>query len=1137
MSINNKAVDKFSLSLVKPDGTELGFINANNISFNLKGGEPYELKFSIPEFIDIKGEYKKNNPYYDLVKTNYFVDLEIDNDDKKQVFRFKLSNPTSDSDGNKSKIIWVAYGSETNLNNKKITNWAGVPVDDSDNTGVVLISTTTPSVINNININGVVKEVSVNPIVPIDFTTDGLLIHEVANNLLKGTGSTWTLKYIDELLENEFRSGLKFGNTFLLQALQNLASSYGAVPIFDNINREISFLKIDSLGKNLGLTIEYGKYLKNINKQEKAENIITRLRVLGKDNKGINSLTSTGENYIEDYTYFLGSFERDDQGNVVKSSEWMSDNLASSLVDYFKLIEDTEVTLRPLLDDRDVKFRELAVLENDLVNLKIGEEKVEILTAVNDTIHDTKVTLSKVPTLINETRGVGVVNKSDEDGLLVDTLFYQTGDTLPPVVNNYTIEKVDSGFGNTIPNIQGRELQFNIADILPGDLVRVGYRIRGLAQIEDEIDAYETVLGKDPNNSNAVAWRNYIGAESSPGAGDFPNGTLNKERQDKLLEIGTRSPQVGKLGEIQAKEDEIANLDTQINAIQDTLIIENNFTQEEVLEWDNFIVEGTYQNTNIEDSQLLFSAAKEHLLTKRFPEATVVTDVISILQTKDAKFDWDKINLYDKINIRFERFDIDIESQIFEIGIEVDTYKMKFLTSTVTDYINDTNDYIETFFSSTARTGNQVDYSEQNWDGGGQAGDKFNELEDDGIDATEINVKSATGQSVIIDERGITVFRKNTIDDFGNVKEETDDEFVRITNGSIILSKDGGTTYSTAITPDKIVAETIKGNVLVGNELKIIGNDGSGDVINVGDITVDSLDDDFGITVDGDTGVPVKVVMGKINGFRIDSDGDTVFKVDGTGRITANDIDVESGSIAGYNVINDDLVSKANNYKIIPNNFAALGDSIGFASDDNLSLMGIKSDGSLIRSTTFTGTNQIDISTNLLLMSAQSAGGAGTALSMSTGGNALLSGVSAIWNYDDDALGSDEIATRGYADTASNRHFKDNINNVEDFVLIDFLKKIEFKKYKWKKDNNSDFGFIMDELKTIDNDLVNRLIKEDTTTIIKDEEGNDIEVPYTTYRPSTLANIALATCKIQQKKIEDLESLIQELKELVLNNN
>lgn len=871
-----KDINKFQLLLIKPDGTELGYLNHNNliISNTSSIDRTSQISFRLPEYIDTNDGTKVANPYYNVVKSGFKILLVIDNEEKGTYQRmFRVGRPQEFTDGTKTDIKYSAYSYEIVLSQKTISRFAGVAIDADGNSGVT------------IDINGNVTYVPIDLVDIVDYVLDGVNIAEVTSNILWQTGSVWEIDYIDPELIDILRSDININGTNDLNALKSLQDIYGAVIEFDTVDKKVKYYKLDNLGENLGLSVEYGKYLKTLNRDERADEIITRVRVVGANNTGIETVSYTGQNYVEDYIYFLGSFAR--TGAVVDvHSEWMSDSLALAISDYNDLIDTKKASLDILLAEREVIISDIVDLELSIIYLNIGQDLVEEHLIINDAGLG-KITTNQGTRVKNNTEGIGTVEaKVSGEYIIVP---FSKG--VPSGVSGNTYrantEVIDS---ENVPFFGNDEIFFDLTEYPVGTNIRVSYRNYGKSQIDDTINTYQSFL----SSGNATASQQVTTAAIIT--------SLNVDRDAQIVLIKSDED------DLAIEEAALIVKDAQIEVIQDLLSIDSNFTSVQLAEWENFIVEYTYQNSSISDPSLLLIAAQEILDDRKYPEVIITLDMISVLQTEDARVDWDKVNLYDYINIYFDRLGIDVAAKIMEIVIDVDNNDMDLIISTTKEYIKSDNRLVQKTIKKIADTSSNVSFNDVEWNKSTSSAEILTEFQDDGIKSADYNSKGSNDESVILDEIGITIMEKVVVDadwypEVNTVSSDSDskygDKFVRIANGGIYITDDGGKTFSTAITAKQIFADVIKGNLLVGNELLITGNDGSSDILKIGNIDTDgdTTDDDFGIMIDGIiNGNDVKVIMARDSGFKIlidvGSGYEERFSVDSSGILIAKEFKI-----------------------------------------------------------------------------------------------------------------------------------------------------------------------------------------------------------------------------------------------------
>lgn len=150
--------------------------------------------------------------------------------------------------------------------------------------------------------------------------------------LLKMTD--WEVDYVTSELFNLYRTFDSSENN-LYEFIVNAIDTYGSfIPVFDTVNKKISVYLDENLQWNEGLRVEYGHYLKSINKTEKFDEVVTRLYVYGNNDLSINEKNPTGESFIENYSFYRHGYQEDGSGHVVSSSKFFSDSLCKAMNDY-----------------------------------------------------------------------------------------------------------------------------------------------------------------------------------------------------------------------------------------------------------------------------------------------------------------------------------------------------------------------------------------------------------------------------------------------------------------------------------------------------------------------------------------------------------------------------------------------------------------------------------------------------------------------------------------------------------------------------------------------------------------------------------------------------------------------------------
>jgi len=324
--------------LAKPNKTvisKLKDIYQHNL--NKKLGNISELTFSMPLYIEDSNHQKIRNHNIDIIKQRLLIKATLGNKEEWFIIN-KIDSSAEDVD---SKII-TAFSLGFELSDKVIRGYKCTSY----------------------NIQEVLLGISDSRI-PLDGdSTDGIL-----NN------SIWRIGYIDSQFLLTYRS-FEFSSVTLLDCIFELAESFKALIVWDTINRTISFYKYENLEYNKGLKFSYNNYLKSINKEEDAKEMVSKLIVEGKDGLSINKVNPTGTNFIENFLFFLNGYRKDENNNVISHSQFMSDGLCEAIIVYQNLVISKKGEFDSLLEQLKTKQELYTVKDNELTVL---EQQLEIL--------------------------------------------------------------------------------------------------------------------------------------------------------------------------------------------------------------------------------------------------------------------------------------------------------------------------------------------------------------------------------------------------------------------------------------------------------------------------------------------------------------------------------------------------------------------------------------------------------------------------------------------------------------------------------------------------------------------------------------------------------------------------------------
>lgn len=179
-------------------------------------------------------------------------------------------------------------------------------------------------------------------------------IFSLNDYLFEETG--WKLGHIDEEVQYDIsEEGTKTEKLRWQESVEtnwldflsgNIKEQFECVLEFDTFNKVINLYSIDSFGDELELSLAYDNYLKDLEKTDSSEDLITRLTLVGNEGMSILEATPTGYPYIEDYSYFIENQE-------------MTDELVNALTTYSEMVELRTVTWNELRKEKIEKSTEL----------------------------------------------------------------------------------------------------------------------------------------------------------------------------------------------------------------------------------------------------------------------------------------------------------------------------------------------------------------------------------------------------------------------------------------------------------------------------------------------------------------------------------------------------------------------------------------------------------------------------------------------------------------------------------------------------------------------------------------------------------------------------------------------------------
>ncbi|MFE6075786.1 phage tail spike protein [Paenibacillus sp. NPDC057886] len=681
-----------------------------NDSVDVKLNDVSELSFSLPYFID---KYHKLNPNknVELIKERYLIKVVTG-----------------------IKVEWF------------IVNDISDNLDDSD--------------IMQVKCYSLVRELSDKLIKSYEVESYGA--DKVIEDMLRMGNTIWNIDYIDADFKSSKRA-FEFPSSTVLEAIYSIAEVYNAIVTFDTDTRTLSMTKPELTGINMGLTVSYGKLMKSMSRNRSSEEMVTRLSASGKDGLGINKVNPTGQNYIENYGYWIYPFKRDANKTVISPSFYMSDSLCHALLDYEALVESKTGLFKQYLEELEGYETQLNQLKVDLNKLQQDEKVVQEVT------------------LAQQFGDKMFFEKYSHSGSTSRTFKLNKG------YNYAAMIKVDSSSGLTVA------LNGSVKSVTSSRWVMLG-------KLNNLDTATITVNGSSTGVFMQVAT---ISIEEYQMAGN-DNAIVerysldNKENQINLKQI-----------EISNKLNQITNVQNRTKALQVLLDSENNFTSEQLQELNYYVIEREFNDDVYIDEQDLYDAAMEKFKELQVPQLAVEIDIVNFLEIIEEQRNWKKLNLGDFVNVKYEPLGIELTARISEINYDFGGSSIKLTLSNAKN-VNDESKRLEKYLKDTKNTNVVVSNGRPDWTKAVVDSSEMSRLFDNFWNKITNEINMASNEFVTLDRTGLTII-------------DPDDplRFLRATHGVIALTRSGGLKYESALTADGLIAEQVLGKIILGQRVVI----------------------------------------------------------------------------------------------------------------------------------------------------------------------------------------------------------------------------------------------------------------------------------------------------------------------------
>ena len=303
------------------------------------------------------------------------------------------------------------------------------------------------------------------------------------------------------------------------------------------------------------------------------------------------------------------------------------------------------------------------------------------------------------------------------------------------------------------------------------------------------------------------------------------NGT-NKYDPSRIVEYERMRVEIvarydAKLAQVNAKNNDIKNINnrlentnSQIANLREQIKIENNFTEREIIEYNEFVHQQVYNNDSIVNVEDLLDDGIRAFKSVNVPPVSISLDVSNFIKSIDFEEIRDRIALGDEVKVKSEELDVFVSLKIIELAYDLNTEKVTLTIANVKEINNDQNKLLNKIYSS-ANTSATVDLERYKWNKGDEALTGLNQLLQNGWDAAQNALFGGYQNTTVLDSYGL---KSTQFDD--------PDTFLFINNGVLGITRDGGRSFEVAITKDGVHAGRIVGKLFVGERMVMEDSNG-----------------------------------------------------------------------------------------------------------------------------------------------------------------------------------------------------------------------------------------------------------------------------------------------------------------------
>jgi hypothetical protein len=409
--------------------------------------------------------------------------------------------------------------------------------------------------------------------------------------------------------------------------------------------------------------------------------------------------------------------------------------------------------------------------------------------------------------------------------------------------------------------------------------------------------------------------------------------SINSQLAAKQLEIDNQNTLISN------KENQIADVTSDLQSITNLVSFETNFTPEQLLELNNFMFENTYKNENIiqtdsmnpveiqTQAQSLYNQAQNVLSRISQSRYEFSLDAINYIDLQEFSVFTSQTEMGSEITVELEN-DIYITAVLLELEVQLDNPENFSMTFSNRLRLDNGSFMYSDLMGQVVKTGSAVSFDSLKWSNWeNDYKDEVTTFITSSLNAAVNNLVSSDNQDILINQNGLRARQWN------ESTSSYDDKQMWMVNNMLAFSDDGFQTAKLALgeitlqgggSAFGLVGEVVVGKLLAGNTLTIANGannfvlDETGATLNNAKFSIQTINTKINIDPTATNVFSIQKNEGGTfnNKFWVDNSGNVNFSgtLSGANGSFSGTLTATAGSIGGLTINSQGIQKDNNNY-------------------------------------------------------------------------------------------------------------------------------------------------------------------------------------------------------------------------------